>query len=80
MFFNNHLYIKGMKCMACDLMNLLKKELMFSNYLKSAFRIELSLLPFAGASILALIIAVATTITQALKAAYTNPAETLRDE
>ncbi|MBS3807325.1 MAG: ABC transporter permease [Bacteroidales bacterium] len=45
-----------------------------------AFRIELSLLPFIGASILALIIAVATTSTQALKAAYTNPAETLRDE
>ena len=45
-----------------------------------AFRIELSLLPFAGASILALIIAVATTSTQALKAAYANPAETLRDE
>ena len=45
-----------------------------------AFRIELSLLPFAGASILALVVAVATTSTQVLKAAYTNPAETLRDE
>jgi len=45
-----------------------------------AFRIDLGLLPFAGASALALIIAVATTSTQALKAAYTNPAETLRDE
>jgi putative ABC transport system permease protein len=45
-----------------------------------AFRINWSLTPFVAASLLALVIAMATTSTQALKAAYTNPADTLRDE
>ena len=45
-----------------------------------AFRIDLSLLPFVSASLAALVIATITTSGQALKAAYTNPAKTLRDE
>ncbi len=45
-----------------------------------AFRIEIGLMPFLFSSVLALIIAVITTGGQALKAANTNPAYTLRDE
>ncbi len=45
-----------------------------------AFRIEMSVLPFIAASIIALIIAILTTSFQATKAANTNPALTLRDE
>ncbi|MBS3770845.1 MAG: ABC transporter permease [Bacteroidales bacterium] len=45
-----------------------------------AFRVDMELLPFLISSVLALLIAVVTTGAQALKAALTNPAYTLRDE
>jgi putative ABC transport system permease protein len=45
-----------------------------------AYRIDLGPLVFAGAGALALLIALAATGTQALRAARTNPAEVLRDE
>ena len=45
-----------------------------------AFRIDMGLMPFLISSVLAFTIAVVTTGGQALKAANTNPAYTLRDE
>ena len=45
-----------------------------------AYRIELSLWTFLAAGALALVVALAATGTQALRAARTNPAQALRDE
>ena len=45
-----------------------------------AYRIELSLWTFLAAGALALVVALAATGTQALRAARTNPADALRDE
>ena len=45
-----------------------------------AYRVEVSPWLFVGASMLALTIAVATISVQALRAAHTDPAQTLRDE
>ncbi|MGM0532775.1 MAG: ABC transporter permease [Bacteroidota bacterium] len=54
---------------------------MMSRWLNNfAFRVEMELLPFLISSVLALLIAMVTTGAQALKAAYRNPAYTLRDE
>jgi putative ABC transport system permease protein len=54
---------------------------LMSNWLENfAYRIGLDLIPFVVASVIALAIAVFTTSFQALKAANTNPAYTLRDE
>jgi len=54
---------------------------LMGNWLENfAYRIEPGIAPFILASVIALLIAIFTTSFQALKAANTNPAYTLRDE
>lgn len=45
-----------------------------------AYRVDLGPLTFAAAGVLALVVALAATGAQAVRAARTNPAQVLRDE
>jgi putative ABC transport system permease protein len=54
---------------------------LMSKWLESfAYRIELSWLPFLGASLLVCLVAVATVASQAFRTAHVNPVDCLRTE